>query len=194
MKKLSGKTKDRYLDLKAHGSVRVERFSRKGELQGVHITLQGKLRWFPSNYYQPGTRKQGQRSYPFIRRSPECLAYFAAAKELFEDACKRCGIDSPTFGKERVLVRFHLAKRERGGRFDSHNQSKGLGDWLEEIGLIENDSNAEIRCLKKNDYESKVFGDIKESKIIVQLLQPALGTLAEAEELLNALSLGREWF
>lgn len=74
---------------------------------------------------------------------------------------------------------------KRNNRFDSHNYCKFLGDYLEDIGMISNDSQADISCRKKNEYSdlidsSKLFGSSHDSTtVFVMSREPVRSLIAE---------------
>jgi len=74
-----------------------------------------------------------------------------------------------TYGSIPVHVLVILGERydvkgRRVGRWDSHNMGKAVGDWLQSIEIIEDDSKAEIWCCKRCDY----FDNSPFTSIIIQ--------------------------
>lgn len=69
--------------------------------------------------------------------------------------------------KNKLNPRPHFAKYttvlallgHRPGRWDSHNYSKSIGDWMQSVYLIDDDSKAEILCFKRSDYSTE-GGDV----------------------------------
>lgn len=129
------------------------------ELEAVWIELSGSIASFPSTsnsrevgYHWTRTKTGQREKLPYIRKSRSQLARLEAATWHYRAALNRSS-EPPalSFGSTRVHVLALLAHRP--GRFDSHNMSKPIGDWLEAIGLIENDTNAEIDCRKKSEYK-----------------------------------------
>lgn len=97
------------------------------------------------------TFRDGQRvKVPFLMKNKQQLKALETISQLYGIALmENHMLVSPSLtGKVTVLVL--LAKK--GGRWDSHNASKSIGDWLEDVGIIENDTDAEILCFKKAEY------------------------------------------
>lgn len=67
----------------------------------------------------------------------------------------------------------------RAGRWDSHNSPKFVGDWLQKLGIIGDDSNAEILPYKKSDYlDDKDL--LATTEIIIQPRTRALTAITKA--------------
>lgn len=62
---------------------------------------------------------------------------------------------------------------DRPGVWDSHNYSKPIGDWLEDIGVIENDSRAIIHCYKRSIFPV-IGADVGMTSIIIFRLTEGL--------------------
>ena len=69
---------------------------------------------------------------------------------FLQEVLTRYGLPVPSFGQVPVHVLALLS--DRTGKFDSHNYSKPIGDWLQHTGIIDDDTYAEILCVKKSDY------------------------------------------
>lgn len=126
------------------------------------IELTGPAAHFPStsNSREIGYRKmfvrgKGFTTRPFIRKSREQLVRLEASSILFLLASQSVftfyQAFETLFGSEQVHVLALLAHRK--GRFDSHNISKPIGDWLQSNLVIDDDSQAEIHCFKKSEYD-----------------------------------------
>lgn len=130
-----------------------------GELTSVRLILKGDAAIFPSTsnsrqigYHWGYSRKTSQRTrLPFICKSKFQINRLALITAAYAEAVVACGVLPPTFGAEPVTVFCLLAKAR--GRFDSHNYSKPVGDWLQSVGLIDDDSRAEIFCIKRDEYD-----------------------------------------
>lgn len=88
---------------------------------------------------------------PFLMKSQ---AHQVILNELTALYIRECAINSskPQFeGDTNIIVL--LGKRP--GRWDSHNFSKSIGDWIQSVGIIEDDSKAEILCFKRDDYSNE---------------------------------------
>ncbi len=57
------------------------------------------------------------------------------------------------------------------GRWDSHNQCKPIGDWLQKLQIIKDDSNCEILCFKKSDYPDMFKDSLFSTEILIQSRQ-----------------------
>lgn len=109
---------------------------------------------------------KGGKKRPIIRKTANTLGRIEAMNHLFIEAVVKEGIGIPSFGETEVQVTVLLAKR--GGRWDSHNATKALGDWLESIGIIHDDQQAEIFTVKKSDY----FDDTEMLGTTLLIIQP----------------------
>ena len=81
------------------------------------------------------------------QRTLDCLAEMTA---LWQRALYQSGEPLPTFGA--TLVRIFVVHAYKPRRYDSHNVPKAVCDWLQYIGVIEDDTNAECFCIKSQDY------------------------------------------
>lgn len=136
---------------------RVEIFRHAGssEILSLWIRLEGELAHFPSTsnsreigyrwWWDKRTRTRLKK--PFIKKSTSQLRRLEAATRLYGQVV---GTNSLSFHDREVTVLVLLA--EKAGRFDSHNQCKPIGDWLQQIGVIHDDEAAEIFCVKSSDY------------------------------------------
>ncbi|TXH58994.1 MAG: hypothetical protein E6Q97_00865 [Desulfurellales bacterium] len=133
----------------------------------IEIELRGPAALFPStsNGKQVGFRRgRGGVRRPFICHNPGSLARLEAITCLYCDAVRIAsrGLPLPSFGDQLVTVLVILASPK--ARFDSHNYAKPIGDWLQAVGIIEDDARAEIFCVKAVDYVL----DKTKTKIIIQ--------------------------
>lgn len=68
-----------------------------------------------------------------------------------------------SFGKEQVHVM--VLASHANDRTDSHNLSKGLCDWLEDVGIIENDKAAQCWCARATDYKR---GETEKTLVVIR--------------------------
>ena len=73
---------------------------------------------------------------------------------------------TPRFFNMPVFVIIANGKRPTNHIWDSHNVIKGCADWLQSIKLFDNDKDAEIWALKKEDYPAR-FPRIETTSILV---------------------------
>lgn len=97
------------------------------------------------------TTKTGERKkIPFLGRKSEHLAALDRISTLYYGAVNRANIEPPTMGAAPVFIEILLP--DRPGVWDSHNYSKPIADWLEDVGVIENDCRATVLCYKRSMY------------------------------------------
>lgn len=127
-----------------------------GSLKALLIDVRGYLSALPgkSNSY---TRGRGG-----VFQSPEVRGRTQAMDELFEMWKLRLKRALSFDGD--VTVHVLCAKRKQ--KFDSHNVPKFVGDWLEKMGVLTDDSRAEIFAIKKEEYPAQ-FGSEEETRIAV---------------------------
>jgi hypothetical protein len=138
------------LDLISRSTCKVDAFATHDGYGRIEITLTGPAACFPStsNGREIAFKRGGRygSSTPFLRRSSSTHARLNAITRLFNDACG----PGRSFHDTPVHVLCLLAKP--GVRFDSHNYAKPIGDWLQAVGLIDDDTRAEIFCVKAHEY------------------------------------------
>ncbi len=137
-------------------------------LHSVWLKLGGKLTLFPS---------KSNVSFMRSKKRDDMKARLHALTQHYAASLIDARLDLPEFGSDLVHVSLFCGKHS--GRFDSHNQAKALGDWLEAVSLIENDSQAEIHVFKKEDYPRE-FRDCSYSDLIIQRRDSLEGVLYEA--------------
>lgn len=161
-------TADIYRQVKESFCV-VKKFESNGNLCGLWIEFAGEAANIPSTSNSRAVRyrrlKGGSRVVPFIGKKSEHIATLTLMSKLYFLACIEAGHGPVNFGAERVSVTVHLAVRP--GRWDSHNMAKPVGDWLEEVEIIDDDSRAEIHCYKKADYPAMTMAPAT-TQIIIQ--------------------------
>lgn len=149
-------------------SCRVLVYKAEQGMHGVHIEFSGPLAHFPSTSNSREIRwmnQPGGTRRPFISKSSYQRAHLEAATRAYTQALIDGGHFLPSFGSEPVSVMALFADKK--GRWDSHNQTKPLGDWLEEIGLITDDAHADIDCKKQKSF-SESLAEMARTLIVVQ--------------------------
>lgn len=123
----------------------------RGVLCALVIELHGNAALFPSTsnskqiYFN---KKTGSR---FVGKSHDARKRLDLISALFlQEIVTRYNLPIPSFGEFPIHVLALLA--DRPGRWDSHNYSKPIGDWLQSTGIIDDDTSAEIHCVKKSDF------------------------------------------
>lgn len=107
---------------------------------------------------------KGRVRIPYIGKSADQRGKESALSNLLTEALIRDGYALPHF-EGKTDIQAYIA--HHSGRWDSHNISKFLGDWLQSLGVIGDDSDAEIKCFKKADYldDTEILGT---TQIIIQ--------------------------
>lgn len=118
--------------------------------QVCRIDLSGSLAILPSTSNSRMIALNSRTGGRFIKKNYEHQKKLEMLTHAYAVACMHQGIMVPSFLKDPVYVLVLLAHNPR--RHDSHNYAKPVGDWLQSIGLIKDDSLAEIDCRKKKDY------------------------------------------
>lgn len=121
-------------------------------LELVHIILEGALSFFTNttNSREIGWRRTSYGgNSPFIRKSAKQKQVLDVASALYASECVRQGMPLPNFGDKLVTIWIYLRDMRR--RFDSHNYPKSILDWLEGLCLFDDDSQAEVHCIKKSE-------------------------------------------
>lgn len=140
----------------------------------LRIDLSGSLSAIPSTNRRVIARGR-------LIRCPKAQAKLNAMTRLFINATAS-DPDSVRFGDEPIHVTLVCGERyskigSRIGRWDSHNLPKMLCDWLETVGIVNDDSRAEVTVVKRKDY----FGDAQPiTTIIIQpyeMVKPQLAAL-----------------
>lgn len=94
---------------------------------------------------------------PFLMKNEGQQAALNEITALYIAECYRNKLNPKPHFDGQVTVLCLLGHRP--GRWDSHNYSKSVGDWMQSVYLVEDDSKAEIFCVKRSDY-SNDGGDI----------------------------------
>lgn len=130
----------------------VKAFYKEKDLVGVWIELVGAVSQIPStsNNKTIFNKRHGGKVVPFIAKNPRHIEALDLMTKLYFAACAEQKTPIPTFTDQSVFVLAMLGARK--GRWDSHNMSKPIGDWLQSIRIVDDDKQAEIYCVKKSDY------------------------------------------
>lgn len=130
----------------------VEAFGASDNPTGLWIGLGGYAANLPSKtnrralYTQ--VTKGGKRIYR-IGQAPRERGVTDAMTTLLQETLAFKKLSNIRFtGLVSVLV----LCADKAGTWDSHNTVKFVGDWLQSVGILSNDSNAEILAFKKGDY------------------------------------------
>lgn len=155
-------------DIMQGACVKTYVYRSAGELNGVIIDLWGKVAHFPS-------KGNIERSYKNKRRNDMKVRLYALTSLYTASLLEQDG-GLPHFDETPVHVALYCARHKV--RFDTHNQCKALGDWLEVVGLIDNDAAAQIHAYRKSDY-LRHFPDQFSSTIVIQRLDKIRSLLGE---------------
>lgn len=118
------------------------------ETKGIYFPSTSNSKQIGQKWMISGGKRYKQ---PFIMKSQ---AHRSILNELTALYIRECAINSlkPQFDGETTII---VLLGKRPGRWDSHNFSKSIGDWLQEMNIIEDDSKAEILCFKRDDYSDE---------------------------------------
>lgn len=118
------------------------------ELLTLQIEFTGELMQMPSAndkfIFMAGRR-------PILGWHKEAQARLDAMKTLFTKAVMDLGILPPTFHDAFVHVQTILGHSK--GRWDCHNTTKAVCDWLEDVGVIKDDARAQAWTSKAAWFE-----------------------------------------
>lgn len=130
-------------------------------LEAIQIKFGGPLAELPSaNRHEIAAKKvrnakTGKVSViRFSKKTNAQLAKLQVMSTLYALATARAGIyPPPTFGAEKVHILVLASNGARGRRkWDVENVLKYTSDWLEDVGVIDDDSQAEPHPFKAQDY------------------------------------------
>lgn len=161
------KIQDAHLRVVSDSLCTAKLFGTRESPTGLWIAFAGRAAALPSkaNSYQIQWRysQRGIR-IPKIVRGPGERGVGDALTALLIKALKDIGAYGVRFSGS-VCIDVYCG--ERVGRWDSHNSPKFVGDWLQRIGIIGDDSLAEILPYKKADYfeDKDILGT---TEIIIQ--------------------------
>lgn len=159
-------------------------FKGKAGYLGVHIEFTGEVTHFPSTsndrqiFYRHYVDKFGRKkSMPFNGRSISSQIKLKAMKELFGTAILNSGHSLPCFLDERVRITGLFAAKS--GRWDVHNQIKPMCDWIQDVGLINDDANARVLAERKDDWP-EAYPDYERTTTIIIQPEAGIGSLIPA--------------
>lgn len=116
----------------------------------ISIRFTGPAARFPSTSNNQKILFHGKGKRMSVGHSNKVIGRMYAARQLYILALMERGITPPTFGDARVFVQVALVK-DRWIR-DSHNYAKPICDWLQAVGVVNNDSQIECHCFKRHEY------------------------------------------
>lgn len=97
-------------------------------------------------------KRVGNKIIPFIAKSSEQRRRLDQITEVFYRDLRAHGFsEPPKFGDKLVFCPVFLAYLPR--RHDSHNYSKPIADWLQSVGIVDDDSYCEMPCRKAVEYQ-----------------------------------------
>ncbi len=108
-----------------------------------------------------------------IKRGIKTIGKMAAMRDLYIMALIDKGIMPPAFD---VPVHVWIYLSPAASRQDSHNTPKAIGDWLEMVGIVENDKHAQIWPFRVRDYP-QLQNDLSVLRIEVQPQHQLTGAL-----------------
>lgn len=129
-------------------------------LRALQISFGGPGALFPSTSNNRQVSYNKKTKKPFIMKNPAHQGRLKAATDLYTAACEG---KKYYFGTTPVCIDIVLCESNR--LMDSHNYSKPIADWLEEVGILDDDSRAEIHCTKKKDYD---YPSPAQTEILIQ--------------------------
>lgn len=118
------------------------------EINGIYFPSTSNSRQIAKKWINSNGKRYQQ---PFLMKSQ---SHQTILNELTALYIRECAINSlkPQFEGETTIIAL-LGKRP--GRWDSHNFAKSIGDWIQQMSIIEDDSKAEILCFKRDDYSNE---------------------------------------
>lgn len=136
----------------------------------VRLDLYDDLSALPSNNRKDiGYKRTWRGLRPFVKHTSSTRQFFGELTIRFRSLTN---LVQPLtwFGADPVHILIICGERydKRGrriGRWDAHNMGKFVVDWLQEIGVITDDSNAEVQMVKRREY----YGNLDaHTSIIIQ--------------------------
>lgn len=131
----------------AENSCRVRAFKKAGELHGLWVEFEGPDLKFPSKNRKRVVFPRG-RFRPVIVKDSSVQADINAITTQFEMARNGRPV---SFGLDLIKVIVLLPARQRA--FDSHNFNEFIADWLEDVGVVINDNQIEMKSIKRSEYQ-----------------------------------------
>lgn len=157
----------------------VEKFIAGDSLVGVWVEFGGAAGQIPSTSNSRmirQTRLKTGKVVPMLMRKPAHQEKLNLLSKLYYLAWAEKKEAPPRFEETNVFVLAQLGTRP--GRWDSHNMSKPIGDWLQDVELINDDARAEILCIKKKDYPGMTVAP-NTTQIIIQPRQQVKSLLEQ---------------
>lgn len=126
----------------------IRAFEKHGALFGLWICFQGEGLKFPSKNRKRVVRNR-HTGKPFILKDKKSQIQLDALTQLYRAACKGKTL---TFGNKLVKA-LVIASFNQSRQCDSHNINESIADWLQSVGVIINDSDLQIECIKNHEFE-----------------------------------------
>lgn len=170
-----------------------------GELASIWIEFAGPLANIPSSSNTHVIRQAGNKR--FVGRSSTTLDRLQAATWKYRGALMETGENAPSFLDTPVLVTALIAHKP--GRWDDHNCTKFIGDWLQDVGIINDDQNAVINCYKKSRFPDRgdtqrfrngfcIADFLKTTRIIIQPWAEVAGLIQKDLLVYQRISTGQD--
>lgn len=145
-----------------------------GSISKFRIDIEGLAAKLPSvsnnreiAYCTRYVKGNGFKRVPFLRKSDSQNLRLAALTRLYFQAMLKSNDFRPNqtiFGDSLTTCLVLLCSNKR--RHDSHNYAKTVGDWLQSVKIINDDTNTEILCYKKSEYP-ELFKSYQSTTIII---------------------------
>lgn len=162
-----------YLELIETSSISVTPYFDDKGLRSIIITIEGPAANLPSSNQKKIIPVNGRR---VIVDDTKAKYKLEALTKLFHDASN---LRELKFGKQEVFLQ--VINAERKGCWDSHNIPKMLCDWIEDRGIVDNDSQIEVWPTKKVNY-TRYFKDAASTTIIIQRRDLVSSLLEETQK------------
>lgn len=167
--RLTPELQDLYRKYYTDSLCNVKLHKKDGLLISVWIEFVGKAARLPSKAREnivAFPKRSGGGTRPMIVKSPQFNIRQRVATDLYIEFLVKNGIPLPNFGSDPVHIQAMLCAKP--GRWDRDNIEKFLGDWAMSIGLMDDDSTAEVRAYKKADYITGNRDFLGTTRIVVQ--------------------------
>ena len=135
------------------GDCRIQIFRKENKICGLWIELTEDLARFPSMTNSRPIFWNKKTGKPFIGKSKKQTSKLEAITNAYDLAIKRIKTIPPMFLDEPLHVMALLSTYR--GKWDSHNASKAICDWLQAMAITNDDSLIECETKKKSDYTPK---------------------------------------
>jgi hypothetical protein len=137
------------------------------ELQSITLELGGKIAHFPS---------KSNISHVWNAKRIDMKVRLYALTQLYVAKLIEMGEPLPSFGEDRIHALLLCARHKV--HFDSHNETKALCDWLEAVGVVDNDTQIEAEAKKKEWYVPEMSEQFT-STVIIQRFQNVRSLIRE---------------